>query len=394
MNTASQAHAFRDWRPDGIIALLGRGNGIVVWLRRALAWAVVGLCVQPFAAWSADVVGYSILKGEFLIQTGADELVLDPDFGFSLLASVDLADFDLLKEASLRLPDGNEREMDDVGDYWAFLDSAETLASLDEVYTWGDYVVLFSALHDGDFSCLISLPEAPLPPTPHLLNFVEVHAVNPGAPLKLTWDFDAPPESDDFVQVYVNLGHAEVFSTPDLAQPGALDGTSRSVSIPAGTLQEGRVYSLNLEITRLVSTNSECYPYAEGLGCTFRSVAVDVTTVVPPVLRVLSQPTNGVMLIEVRSEPEQMVVLQASVDLEVWSNMSTNADRSGTNRFSISVDELYHRFFRAWQQPAVPMGMQAAGSRDVRPVRAEISSAIGLDRRRALVLRRWYRSRN
>ena len=57
-----------------------------------------------------------------------------------------------------------------------------------------------------------------------------------------------------------------LISTPDLDQPGTLDGTARSLTIPAGTLEPGRVYSLNLEITRLVSTNSTSYPAAPGIA--------------------------------------------------------------------------------------------------------------------------------
>ena len=49
----------------------------------------------------ADVVGYSIIKGHFLNQTGPDELVSDPLFGFSVLGGVDLTDLDLLNSVAI-----------------------------------------------------------------------------------------------------------------------------------------------------------------------------------------------------------------------------------------------------------------------------------------------------
>jgi len=336
-------------RPNSMSVITRASDPMTVLLKLTLTAQVACLCWLPLTARPADVLGYSVLKGQFLNQTGADELVLDPDFGFSLLVSVDLTDFDLLEEATLRLPDGEEMAMDNLGDSWDFLDSAATLLALNEAYTWGDYVLLFNTINDGGFSCLISLPESPLPPTPRLVNFADVQAVDPGKPLKLVWDFDAAPESNDFVQVYVNLGHAEVFSTPNLGSPGALDGTSRSATIPAGTLEPGWIHSLNLEITRLVSTNADCYPHAEGVGATFRSTSVDVSVLVPPVLRLMSQPTNGVVAVEVRTEPQQTVVLQASADLEVWSNVATNTAPSGTNVFNIPLGDVPGRFFKAWQ---------------------------------------------
>jgi hypothetical protein len=36
------------------------------------------------------VRGYSVLKGQFLVQTEADELIPDPDFAFGALVSVGL----------------------------------------------------------------------------------------------------------------------------------------------------------------------------------------------------------------------------------------------------------------------------------------------------------------
>ncbi len=315
----------------------------------AHATFVAFLCLLPLTARPADVLGYSILKGQFLIQTDAEVLVLDPDFGFSLLASVNLTDFDLLTAATLRLPDGESVEMDDLGDFWAFLDSYPTLSSLEDDYVPGDYVVSFQTVNDGNFSCLVSLPETPLPPTPRLVNFADVQSVDPGEPLTLVWDFDAAPKRDDFVQVYVNLGHAEMFSTPDLGEPGALDGTSRSVTIPAGTLAPGGIHSLNLEITRLVSTNSDCCPDVEGAGAMFTSTAVDLITLAPPVLRLMSGPANSVISIEVWAEPEQTIVLQASDDLKGWSNVATNTAPFGTSVFQIPAGEQQRRFFRAWQ---------------------------------------------
>ena len=294
------------------------------------------------------MVGYSVMKGHFLNQTDADSLVTDPDFGFSILASVNLSDFYLVTEASVRPPGGTVTPMDDLGDSWDFLGSDQDQSTLDEMFPWGNYSLSFTTENDGKFTCALHLPETPLPPTPKLLNFGEVQSVNASQALALRWEFSETPDTGDFVQAYITQGHNEVFSTPNYGEPDALDGTSRSITIPAGTLEAGVFYSLNLEITRLASTNSLCYPDAQGVTATFTSTSVDLITLAPPSLRLVSPPANGSISIEVVAEPGRTVVLQGSPGLGPWIDLLTNAAPSGTNLFDAPLDGLGSRLFRAW----------------------------------------------
>ncbi len=297
----------------------------------------------------ADVVGYSIIKGHFLNQTGPDELVSDPLFGFSVLGGVDLTDLDLLNSVAIRLPEGTSIELDDYGDSWSLLESFETEADMDEAYQWGDYTISFDSKAEGRHSCLLELPETPLPPTPRLVNFEDVQTVDPGRPLILTWEYDALPAVDDFVQLYVSLGHGDVFSTPGLGEPGALTIHDRSVTIPAETLVAGYIHSLNLEVTRVTSVNSECYPEVEGVGAVFRSTSVEMFVLTPPVLRFLSRSGSELPEMEVVADPEGTVVLQGSRDFRAWSNVATNTSASGTNVFNLPAATGAYQFFRAVQ---------------------------------------------
>lgn len=316
--------------------------GVSGWVRRWLAGAVIAL---GLAAWvenvaAADVRGYSVLKGEFLNQVGPTERELDPDFGFSVLASVDLTDFDLATQARVRLPDGDTLEMDSLGDSWVLLDSYATLEELDVAYVWGDYILLFKTVHDGDYSCLVELPERALPPGALLSNWEDVQGIDTARELELRWEYDAPLRADDFVQVYVNLGHQEVFSTPNLGEPGALDGRVRSVTLPPGVLAPGLVHSLNIEITRLISTNSGCYAGVEGVGGVFRSTSIDLVTVKPPQLRLLSAAAGSAVVVEVLAEPGSTVVLEQSPDLAAWTPVTTNRPALATNVVTLPATPL------------------------------------------------------
>jgi len=298
---------------------------------------------------AADVTGYSLIKGHFLNQPGPDELVNDPLFGFSALGGVDLADLNLLESAELRLPEGVSVKLDDFGDSWSLLESFQTQAELDDAYQWGDYIVSFRSKAEGPHACLLELPETPLPPTARLVNFGDVQSINPSLPLTLTWAFDSAPAKNDFVQVYVTLGHSDIFSTPNLGEPGALTIEDRTVTIPAGTLVPGYIHSLNLEITRLTSTNAECYPDVQGFAAVFRSTSVDLFVKTPPLLRLLARPITGWPELEVVGDPDGAVVLQGSLDFKVWSNIATNTSETGTNMFQLPKGTEAQRIFRAVQ---------------------------------------------
>jgi hypothetical protein len=308
-----------------------------------------GLVLGAFRqADGADVLGYSVLKGHFLLQTGPSTVVTDPDFGYSILASVDLADFDLLTNATLRTPGNALQQMDNLADFWAFFDMRNSLSALNSAYGWGNYTLSFDAVNDGSYSCVLSLPNTPLPPTPRMTNFRAAQAVNPALPFTVSWTYPSAPRASDFVQVYVTDGHADVFSTPNFGESGALNGTARTVTIPAGTLDPGSILSLNLEITRVVSTNSTAYPWAEGAAGVFRSTAIELTTIIPPRMKILG-PTNGVLTIEVRGSAERTNVLQATEDLVLWRNVATNVAPLGKSVFSIPTSASPARWFRARQ---------------------------------------------
>jgi hypothetical protein len=133
----------------------------------------------PWAAEAADVAGYSVLKGHFLLQEGPGTPATDPDFAYGILAAVELTEPATVTNATLRTPGGAVNVLDDLSDSWDFLDTRDTLSQLTSAYGWGNYTVTFGTLHDGNYSCVLSLPNTALPPAPHLTNFGAIQAVNP-----------------------------------------------------------------------------------------------------------------------------------------------------------------------------------------------------------------------
>ena len=313
----------------------------------AATWTCLCFWLCMPGARAGDVVGYSVVKGQFFLQTAPNVVFSDVDFAYSLQVWVGLADFNRLRAGSFSPPGGRVQMLDDLGDHWGALEVRRTFESLNSDFGWGAYTINFETVNDGSFSCALQLPESPFPPVPRLTNFGDVQAVDATRPLAVMWEFSQPPQPDDFVQVYVTLGNATIFSTPGLGEVGALDGTSRSLTIPSGTLKRGFVYGLNLEITRVASVNSECYPGAGGQAAKFSGTGMDLTTILPPQLRLLSRPANRLISLEVLAEPNATVVLQGSEDLMRWTDRATNSAPDGTNLFSVSAVAPVMEVFRA-----------------------------------------------
>ena len=333
LNPARRRLLTQAWRHKGMQALAG----------------LLLLLTMAVPSHAAEIRGYSLVRAVYNLQTGPETLVLDDDFGFNLLATVD-TDFDLVKNAKFFFPDDTFEVMNNLGDNWTFSDNGgfKTPADFNAEYPPGRYAIEFQTATEGTFKCELDLSDRPLPPSPRIVNYADLAAVNPSKPLDLTWTFTEPPLASDFVEVYITLGHLVVASTDDFGGTNAFNGNDRTLTIPAGTLAPGLVYGLNLEITRVSATNSTCYPHALGVSGTLASTEIPLITIFLPEIRLLSAPTNGFVNLEVRTEVTRELVLETSSDLVKWTGLATNTPAQNTNVFKIPVTRA-PTFFRARQ---------------------------------------------
>src|SRR5262249_35093944 len=73
------------------------------------------------------------------------------------------------------------------------------------------------------------------PLAPEFVDFDAAQAIDPSRPFVLTWQPVPGASTTDFLQVAVG----NVFTTPSLLDPRALNGTASSVTVPAGILPPG-----------------------------------------------------------------------------------------------------------------------------------------------------------
>ena len=93
------------------------------------------------------------------------------------------------------------------------------------------------------------------PNAPHLTNYSATQSVDPAKPLSLGWDAFSGGSATDYV--FVAIGG--YWFSPPYGTTNALNGLSRGITIPAGTLQSGSNYAASVGFYHLVVTGTSGY---------------------------------------------------------------------------------------------------------------------------------------
>ena len=218
-------------------------------------------------------------------------------------------------------------------------------ASLDATFTNGFYIMALDCVHDGRRVATNSLTGNTYPSIPHLSNFNAAQSVNSTQSFTLTWDAFAGGTTNDFIQVNVSGNNGDVFSSPQMpGLPGALNGLSNSIVIPAGVLAPGQTYSGEVFFAKLITLNTNAYPGVTSLTYYGRRTDFNLATLVQqPGLSqpVRISPTQFQFLIN--GSIGQNYTIESSTTLTNWSTLYvTNApssafsitDSSATNRWN------------------------------------------------------------
>ena len=118
--------------------------------------------------------------------------------------------------------------------------SASTPGALDAVYGSGDYLFTVKAVTSNQTVTVNFPANLTQPGSPHVSNWSAAQAIDPTKPFTLTWDPMPGGSAADCIYVEV---YGDVFKTPTLGEPGALDGTATSVVIPANRFLPNQTYS-------------------------------------------------------------------------------------------------------------------------------------------------------
>jgi len=139
---------------------------------------------------------------------------------------------------------------------WDLFSTFSSQAALDGAFPNGEFALKITGQSDGPRTVTLLLGGDAFPPVPTLNGFDDLQRLVPGNPLTLSWQPFTGGAATDFVQLTIRADHGmseeTVFRTGEPGQPGALNGTQTSVTVPAGTLTPGPSYSGELLFAKIV----------------------------------------------------------------------------------------------------------------------------------------------
>ncbi len=233
-----------------------------------------------------DVKRLGVVKGTSYRQTGAGAPVLVDGTPYALQIFADASDGGL-PSASVKLPTGTTQPfVSNDGDF-GILALYPSVAALDVAYPPGSYSITLNTAHNGTQVVTLPLPSSLFPNAPQWLNFAAAQGVDPTLAFPINWNPFIGGRTNDFIQIQINTPTGDtVFESPQPGQPGALNGTATSATIPANSLSPGETYQASLLFARILGTSTS---YSLGFSAYFSQTDASLVTTgstVPPTLTV------------------------------------------------------------------------------------------------------------
>lgn len=256
------------------------------------------LLVMALAASGADASYYYVTKGKVYNQVNAAGPVAKNNVA-RFLAAVGLTGTNSVTNATVQyLPGGAVNPLTPGGaggpggqNVLSYQAKFSTQTALDTAYPDGNYQLVMHTVSNGTKNPTVAVtgdkyPKAPFVTNPFDTNynfsgFNVVVVSNPAAPFTLTWQPFSGGTVNDYIQVQLGslTGGNLVLATPNPGETNALNGTAKSLVIPANALPPGTAIAATVIFAKLVQSNMTAYAGVPGYaaydtGTTFGMVTL------------------------------------------------------------------------------------------------------------------------
>ncbi|MGA9777813.1 MAG: Ig-like domain-containing protein [Verrucomicrobiia bacterium] len=296
---------------------------------------------------------FQVVHYTFYVQTSASPPVLLPNITYEFFAQTLLSSnrtaTNITVTIPVRLAVSNlvenllSPERFSVSDF-----STNLLETFTTNFPSGNYIFNVSAV-DSNQQVTVNLPAYVPPNSPQVSNYVAAQSVNPSQPFTLNWITFTNGLSTDWILFQIEGGPiGTLFQTGDPGQPGALNGTSTSVIIPANTLSADSTNTAVLAFYHVAaSTNGTTVTQASVASVTYFSIitTTNVAVASAPVLTIRPSGTNVILTWPTNATG---FTLESATNLvsPVWTTNSTapfivNTNNAVTN--GISGTQKFYR---------------------------------------------------
>lgn len=298
---------------------------------------------------------FQVFRADEYDQASAAVPTPNADLSYGFSASALLVSNRSATSITLTLPTGsvsNLTQLAQNNNYHLFYGTTN-LASITTNFPSGDYTFFVQAAASNQ-TVTVALPGTaamPQPNAPQVSNYAAAQAINPAQAFPLSWyDFQGGTTADYIsVEVDAATGPA-VFKTPDYGAAGALNGTAKSISIPANTLQSASNYIARVSFYRFaVNTNTSYGTWAGRASTTTLNLATSGGTGGTLLITNLTA-TPATISFDIRCSVGQTFTVQSAADLSAtaWdTRLTTNATTTTVHFAEPVVTTTGSRFYRA-----------------------------------------------
>ncbi len=226
-------------------------------------------CVSPLN--DTEYSRYTVTEYAEYVQTNASGPVLDGSNAFYFEALITLKTNLSVSSASLTIPTQGEQPMDALtGARFEIEAGTNSFANLSAAFPGGDYVF---TLPDG--ATTVNLPVgSALPNAPTLVNYTAAQSIDSTRDFTLTWSPLTGGVAKDFISVNVR----GALSSSEYGCPEALNGTSDSFVIPAGTLSPSQTYPTSITFVKVLTLDTNSTPAVALLAGTEAITQLSIAT--------------------------------------------------------------------------------------------------------------------
>jgi hypothetical protein len=212
-------------------------------------------CVSPLN--DTNYSRYIISEYAEYVQTNAAGPILSGSNAFFFRATVTLKTNLSASDASLTVPGQSSQIMTGTNSgHFSVTVVTNSFSNLSAAYPAGDYIFTIS-----NETTTVDLPEGfAIPNAPGLAAYASAQSINSAQDYTLTWNAFDGGVAKDFISVDIVGDSGSVFDSPDYGCPGALNGTSNSILIPANTLASSTAYRAVIVFTKVLTLDTNTTP--------------------------------------------------------------------------------------------------------------------------------------
>jgi len=296
---------------------------------------------------------FEVGAGHFYFQTSSAPSMLFTDAPpYEFVANTVLSSNRFATNVTLTLPTASVFNLSPVPlSPWLFdlVVLTNDLTKFNAAFPTGNYTLTVRSVSSNQ-AVTVNWPATLLqPPAPHISNFPATQAVDSSQPFTLTWDAFSGGTASDFVSIQMNTTTILV-SLPTNVMPG----TATSVVIPAHTLQENQLYTVDLNFGHIIFTTNSTPYITEAFRSTTTQFSLQTIIAGTGSLHLTGLTNNSSTIsfnVLVSAVPIVVVEYKTNLTAATWQTLLTTNNPG--SQFSVSASHGSNKamYFRARSGP-------------------------------------------